>query len=303
MNVKELSTMIVSIIVALMLTVSVLVPIVTSGLTVSGDSVTYENGGASFKEAKSGDVVVYTHFLGGGFSTTLNGVEASTSAQYNDLILSDGVYIRKTGESGANSGIAYSFSSDDPTFPNYIAEPTTTDVVVTVTFSSNTITVVASGNGNPDLTISAPYTWAYVPCPESDSEFVFTQVEGNSSPYVKNGEVPILCGAYTTGDLDTLYYYYDGEKYVSMDGATLDVNLSYSLAESTTDIYRLSVSCEVTLDDTTETFVPYRALVPMVVEGHKDSGAVYTLVEIIPILTVMGILIGVASWVLINRRT
>lgn len=302
MNAKDLSTALVGFIVAILVTITILVPIVTSGLTVAGDPITLTNDGTDFKEAEPGDVIEYTRTIGSGNVITYNGGVVPFASEWDDLLISDSVYIRKTNVTSSNMGRVYEFNNADPMDPHFIPNPTTS-ATLTVEFTETTIEISVVSDGVAGDPSSIPYEWAYIPCTPTASEYIFSQIGYESTGYVKYGQEPILCGAYDTGELDTLYYYNNGESYVSNTGMVMSVSNSYTLTEGTTDIYDLSVSCTITDGESSETFTPYRFLIPSEVEGHKDSGVTYTLISIIPIFVVIGLLIGIVTWMISNRRT
>lgn len=277
--------------VSIVIVATLLMPVVNSSMVVLGDPITLTNDGTDFKEAESGDVIEYTRTIGSGNVITYNGEVVPFASEWDDLLISDSVYIRKTNITSSNMGRVYEFNNANPMNPYFIPNPTTS-ATLTLEFTETTIEMVVVSDGVTGTPSSVPYEWAYIPCTPAASEYIFSQIGYESTGYVKYGQEPILCGAYETGELDTLYYYNNGESYVSSTGMVMSVSNSYTLTEGTTDIYDLAVSCTITDGGSSETFTPYRFLIPSEVEGHKDSGAVYSIVSTLPIMVIVAILLG-----------
>jgi hypothetical protein len=51
----------------------------------------------------------------------------------------------------------------------------------------------------------------------------------------------------------------------------------------------------------TETFTPYRILVPYEISGHATSGSMYDMLGVIPLLVTIGLILGVVG-VIASRR-
>lgn len=106
-----------------------------------------------------------------------------------------------------------------------------------------------------------------------------------------------IYGWYYTGENDTQYTLENG---VLSTGGDYDATYDYELTlhEGTTDIYDIT---EFNITIGGETFVPYYALVPEVVEGHADNGMAYNLVGIIPILVIVAVLLMAVGLIFRSR--
>lgn len=298
MDNKILAT-IIAIFVGITLVGSVLMPTVIDASEVLGDPVTYtnENGGTGFREAKAGDVLSITREVGAPTDLVmLNGETVTRPNSWDNLIMSDGIYSRTSPTSYDTIFRYYDINSENPIGTIYVNMPGgSTTYTYTFTFSGSEIVMSDSVDGGaPTVRRNIEYSWAYIPCPDSEKAYNFVSVDGASSTiYVKNGTIPILCGAYETGDVDGIYWLYDGETFFSTADYEIEPTFTYSLADGTTDIYTLGVTVDV--EPSAESFVPYKVLVPTVVDGHKDSGAAYSIVSVLPVMVIVGILAGVVA--------
>jgi hypothetical protein len=282
---------------------SLLVPIVSEGMTTAGDPVTYTNPTfAVYKEVEAGDVLKCTSTFVDNTRTnvwTLNDQVVNPvtgSYAWNPGVLSDGLYVGVFGADN-NSLANYYVIADSTHTQRYLSASTstTTNVEYTLTFGNGTVSVIKDTS---EEIVTAPYTWAYCICPLADGEYCSAVADGTGYVYA-NSDVT-MCGAYTSGELDTTYYYHNGVNYTGSD-FEMETTISKTLVNGTTDVYTASVSVSMTDGDTTETFVPYRVLVPYEVTGHATSGAVYDMLGIIPLLVIVGLIMGIVG-VVVTRR-
>ena len=307
MDPKHLTAVIVSAILGVILLVTVVAPIVSDGQTTTGDPITLTNNSPIvLREVEPGDVLkcTSTYDTTSHNTWTLNDEPVTTlttsSLGWNVGVMSDGFYMQILGAENSNMAIWYDMTSTSAAI-NYVNSATETNTLrtYTVTFGDGTITTVFdSGSGSPS-TKTYEYSWGYSICPYGEGEYC-APVSGGVG-IVKDPNQVILCGAYTSGDLDTMYYYKDGQTYVSNDAYTMTANITTAVHTGTTDIYDATVSVDMTDGTDTETFTPYRILVPYEVTGHADSGSLYSMLGVIPIVVAIGIVLGVVSMAIVNR--
>lgn len=305
MDTQNLMKVIISVIVGVVLFSAILVPTVGTALVTAGDEITKTNTTAIvLREVESGDVLKCTSTYDTDTSTrtntwTLNDEEitnlSGSAATWNVGIMSDGMYLQIYDSSNNSIGLTYGMS--DVTTARYESASTadSPEITVTITFGDGTISYEKSTG----YTATYDYTWGYVLCPYDEGEYC-AAVSGGVG-YVSDASDVILCGAYTSGELDTMYSYKDGTTYVSNSAYTMTADIDLELTEGTTDIYTATVSVDMSDGTSTETFTPYRILLPYEVEGHADSGANYSLISIIPLLVLVGLVLG-AVGAFISRR-
>jgi len=301
MDPKHLTAVLVSAILGVILLVTVVAPIVSDGQTTTGDPITLTNDSpVVLREVEPGDVLIVTRSTVDGVTDdvwTLNGepVVGPTGGadRWNVGIMSDGVYLQVNAPANSAIGVRYDMTATTPN-ATYLSGGGGS---ASYTFTFNEDTIVLTSGGNTLGTYS--YTWAYVMCPYGEGEYCAPIAGGVG--IVKDPNQVILCGAYTSGDLDTMYYYKDGQTYVSNTDYTMTANITTAVHTGTTDIYDATVSVDMTDGTNTETFTPYRILVPYEVTGHATSGSLYSMLGVIPIVVAIGIVLGVVSMAIVNR--
>lgn len=300
MNVKDLSTYLVGIVVAILVVMTVLVPIVDSSLDNAGNPVTFYNDDFyTFKEVQDGDELVIERYLIGeekAVKMSLNGEDVPINRVYTPIVISDGI-LANIYPANNVSTISYRMVKDNPTnesqFWGAMSEGT-----ITISFDDGTFTFTMLPSNSDPLTFTVSCDWGYIACPLSDSSHIASAASDNA--YVREGTIPILCASITTS-VTMIYQNNTGEFGISNPDVTGAPIYTYSKVDGTTDIYTLNVKVGLTLDGvTTESDVGV-FLVPYKVDGHTDSGVIYTLVSIIPIFAVIGILVGVVSMMYLRR--
>lgn len=278
-----------------------LIPTVEGIQTNIGDEIKITNNSPIvLREAEPGDVLECLRTVSGGVATdawTLNGeavVGPTGSADtWNVGILSDGLYVQVYAPNIGNPGAWYNMSDAPPTI-NYLLGGGDNGAHYGMVFGDDTITIYSGyGGESPTTVVTATYTWAYVICPYGDGEYCAPLSGGVG--IVKNPEQVILCGAYTTGDFDTMYAYINGETYVSNSAYTMTANISTVTHSGTTDIYDATVSVTISDGGDNETFTPYRILVPYEVSGHESSGTYYVMFGVISILGIVALVVVAAN--------
>lgn len=286
---------------------SLLMPVVSDAMTENGDPITLTNTSPIvLREAKAGDVLECVRTVTDGVamdSWTLNGVEAIGPAGQTDAwnvgLLSDGIYIQVNGRTNSAVGQWYNITDSSPSL-HYLSGGGNNGAHYGVEFTEDTITLYGAYGTESQTTIATvSYTWAYVVCPYANGEYCAPLSGGVG--IVKNADQVILCGAYTTGDFDTMYYRIGGVDWVSNSSYEMNTNVTLALHENTTDIYDATVSVSMTDGDDTETFTPYRILVPYQVSGHATSGALYDMLGVLPIVVIVALILGVIGAAVYSR--
>lgn len=288
-------TLVITLAVGIILAGSLLGPVISDAQNTIGPEITMTNE-SSFvlKEADSGDVlknvrttVDETRTDTWTFNNTAIVGPSSGGTNWTVGIMSDSVYMQINAADNASAG-SWLYMDGTETY-HYFGS-------ITVTFTDTEIQI---DTGTASTSANVGYTWAYVICPYDEGEYIAPSLGGTG--YVSKATDVLLCGFYSTGELDTMYYYHNGQNYVSTEGYSMVTNVDLTLHEGTTDIYDATVSATVTDGTDSETFTPFRIFVPYEVTGHEAGGASYTLLGAIPIIVIVAILM-VAVGAIAYRR-
>lgn len=311
MDIKGFPALIVGVVVAVVL-VGAVVPGFVGASDSAGTPITKTNVGTghTFKEMVAGDVLKCESVYSGSSRTdtwTLNGEtvlnEGITGLTWDWALISD-VYFLQVNAS-INSAVGSGQEIKDPlgSVAYYSgADSTNPNKTFTWTLSADGLTYSLKIGDTETSTWTNTPSWVYVVSTVEDGAYMSAQVTTNAY-YAKQGDKDIiLAGNYTTGDLDTGYYYgKDGVLTVVDSDYTGTVNFDQELSDGTTDIYDTLVTVSISDGTNTEEFSPYRALVPYEVEGHASSGALYTLLQILPLLVGAGLVIGAVGWFITRK--
>lgn len=312
MNMKEIPTLIASMIVAIVVVSAVLVPIVVNAMEESQPITEYNIGTKqTYREVRPGDVFKLTSTYDAETNKktdvwTLNGNTVLNANQsdisWNLGIVSDAMWIEVFSSGNSSSG---NWRTLDSVANHYVGSSANQPNIEWVfTFTSTTIDWTYSGTSPETPAVqSLPYSWAYVPCSIEEGGYMASSQTADVTSIVKDMDDIIMCGSYVSGELDTGYYYYKGTTYVGTSGYTGENTTELTLKDGTYDLYVADPSFTVTDGTTTEKFDPYKILVPYEVHGHADSGVVHTLLGILPVFVAIGLLLGVGAWIFISRRT
>lgn len=286
---NKIISVIISAVVVVVLIGAFLMPIVSDAQRDIGDPITYTNeGGLIFREVKNGDVLIVERTVIDGVTTdviTLNGepVAGTVPNATANLFLSDGVYFRKGITTQA--GVCSAFIIGESVSSNIVT--TSSTAVITVEFGNGTVSATKKiGEADATSYFTGTFTWGFVASPVSGATHYVSE-SGTGLAYVNDDSELVLCGAYETGDLDTMYTYYKGKMTVYTPGYTASLDKGLIPVDGTTDIYTSKPVVSVTNGITTETFTPYRYLVPMTIEGHESSGAAYGVIGTLPIIVIV----------------
>lgn len=305
---NKLIPLIMTLVVGIILAGSLLVPVLSDAQKTIGPETTLTNNSLIvLRELENGDVLECVRTVTGDTATdvwTLNGetVAGPTGGanSWNVGLMSDGIYLAVNAES--NSAVASWYSMNATTTnPSYLSGGGSSGAHYGIVALDGTITIYSDyGSESPTTITTKTYTWGYVVCPYADGEYCAAVPHGVG--LVKSPDQVILCGAYTTGDLDTMYYYKDGQTYVSETAYTMTANIATAVHTGTTDIYDATVSVDIANGDDVESFTPYRILVPYEVTGHKASGASYSLLGAIPIIVIAALIVAAIGMVAVRRN-
>lgn len=303
MDTKTMTQLLVGFLIGAVILAS-MVPIFINVQNISGDEVTLKNDSDTvLKSIDDGDVFKLTSTRNADSTKTdvwtIND-ETITNVggdafSWTVGLISDAMYVRIQSTNNASSGAVTLMSSTSGT-EQYITAGTTEGTYVwTWTFANGVMTYVDRAGTE----VTAPYTWGYVACPLEDGEYY--SAEANGVGICSSADDLILCGGYTTGSLDTMYAYHNGEKYVSVSSYTMTVNTTTELHDGTTDIYDITVTVDISDGENTENFTPFRIYLPYEVTGHASGGALYSIIGILPLIAGVGLLMG-AVYYFISRR-
>lgn len=268
------------------------VPIFVNVQNESGEEITLVNE-SSFvlKEVDNGDVLKNVRTTVDNVRTdawSLNDTSiigpSSGGTNWTVGIMSDSVYMQINAPDNASAG-SWLYMDGTGTY-HYFGN-------ITVTFTDTEIQI---DTGNVDTSANVNYSWAYVICPYEDGEYIAPSLGGTG--YVSQATDVLLCGYYSTGELDTMYYYHDGNSYVSTDGYSMSTNIDLVLHPGTSDIYDATVSVTVTDGTDSETFTPYRIFVPYEVTGHATKGVMFDIFGLLPLVAGVGLLMSAVVYFL-----
>lgn len=312
MNMKMV-TMVVGVFIAITVIGAVLIPVLDDARDTAGAVIVKTNAGTghTFKEMEPGDVLKCESIYSDSSRTdtwTLNGEtvlnEGITGLSWDWGLISDVYYMQVNSQSNAavgggrtitdGAGVGSNYSGADATHPTRIYSWTMND--------DKTITYKYDDTVNTPSTNTFNSTWAYVLATLDDGAYMSAQVTTNSYYAKYDAKDIILAGSYTTGELDTGYYYgKDGILTILNTDYTGTINFAQTKSSGTTDIYDTLVTVTVTDGVDSESFSPYRALVPYQVSGHESSGAAYDLYGTIPVIVIAALFLGVVGVVLSRR--
>lgn len=293
----NLLTLVVTLTLGVILCGSLLMPVIDDIQMTSGTPVTYTNVGLSVNPYHYDyvDSIDFTATAGDSNWTdiTINGQEITLISDNMLAVISD-VFSLQIGATGK---LEWSLSEETIIAGSY----SNSEGTLKITFANGEFEVVGGTTGTLH---SGEYSW------------VVTYVEDGS--YVAKNSNPtgaycdgkadnfiLYSSIYTTGDLDTFYSYGKGVLSLGVSTYTGSVNLTTTLVDGTTDIYKVS-TCNITITDPdsedSETFTPYRALIKETITGHSTSGAAHSLYAAIPIILIIGlVLAGVGAIGFKNR--
>lgn len=274
------------------------VPIFVEVQDDAGESITLANDSSIvLREVKAGDILTSERTVitqGASYSDKwfLNSEELTNIGQtfltWNVGIISDAIYLQiQSGGSSPTAGVYYDMTRVNPASLSIGAGNLEAGQVATwsAEFDNGVVTVTDRLGNETEYS----YTWAYVVCNFEDGEYYSAETGG--AGICKSANDLILCGAYTSGNLDTMYSFVNGVSYVSNDNYTMTVNAPLTKHTGTTDIYDISVNVDMSDGVDTENFTPYRIFLPYEVSGHATKGAMYDIFGLLPLIAGVGLLL------------
>ena len=298
--VNKITGFVIALVLGAIMVGGMLAPTVAGIQTTIGTDITLTNDTTVvLREAQPDDVFTLTRIYTDNVAKdtlALNGEEVlgptGGGDAWNVGLLSDGIYLQIAGATSTSMGLYY-YMSDATPLTKYLSG-NGVDRHYALTFDGGNITLYADyGLETQSIIAQKPYTWAYVACPYGEGEYS-ASISGGVG-IVKADTDIIVCGAYTTGELDTMYYHYNGGDYVSNSAYDMTMNVSKSLHAGTTDIYDATVSVTISEGADDETFTPYRILVPYQVQGHATSGPAYVMFGVLTLLAIVMLVVIAAN--------
>lgn len=273
----------VGIVVGLVVFSAILMPVIDGAQKNAGAEVTYTNGQQAVYHLAENDSVTFerTYASATGGFVTINGTTYSQTeiGAFGNLLMSDSITI--TQNAGGNQCNVYAKDVNTGTLFSGSAS-------FTLTAADGEITIIVGDN-----TYTYAYTWLYYYAPDGEYSLMDST---NTTRYVKSINDYTASGLYASGENDCYYFVKNGE--VTAEGYDATVDYTLTPVEGTTDIYTITLTINV--DD--ESFSPYVVLVPLTVTGHADSGAIYDMLGVIPILIIAGLIVGIAATVISRRE-
>lgn len=285
MNIKTLSVGIVATAIMILLASSVLIPIVSEAQKVAGDPVLFSSSGQQTAYAGgynpiSPSVHVEYDITPEGININGEHIEYSSAATWGAVVIGEGGTCTVRIQTYGVQFRQYD-GATEITLANVAAPQTVILDGSTLTMGDYTFDV---GEGYYlDLT--------------GDYSLAVGLTERAGTWYVNSINDVTVYGIYLTGENDTAFALKNG---VVTTAEEYDSHVNYALSkvDGTTDVYTLS---DFTIDIGGETFTPYNSIIIKNCYGHKDSGATYSLVGLIPILVIAGLVIGVIGMFVRNR--
>lgn len=289
-----------------------LLPSVAAAIDISDPITLYNEGaGHTYREAKSGDVLKLESRYDATTQIktdiwTLNGKSVINDDMipefsWDILMMSDVLWAQVNSSGNASSGSIVLFEQGNGTNRNYFgAGSTNPEFIWTISFTDDTISWTASENDTLIEEYSLNYGWCFVPCAIEDGGYRSSSVDASNFKMTDINDY-VLSGSYTTGELDTGYWFKDGVFSTSVTTYSGSTSTTSALIDGTRDIYNVSATVTITDGSNSETFAPYRALVPYEVHGHETNGIMASLFNVLPLVTIAGLVMA-GTYVFISRK-
>lgn len=283
--------MVSGIVVALLVAVTVLVPIV--GVAIDDQHEYYNNSVGQYSKVIDEPITIALSYdANDGVSYTVNGVDQSLQFNYNDLIFA-------TSHASFKITYASSYSSyllwlDETLGSMRIDNPKS----VSAEIDADSVSVNFVKADDTTSSFEVGIDWGFYAVTNGDYRAVW------NDPY--NVYINDVNQVYSTNWLATTSEFFSihGESVVYGGG---DATVGYDLApmSGVIDVYNFtSGDFTLTVDNNGTPYeaVPFNVIVPAEVIGDKASysGVLDTMLSIIPLLVIVGIIVGVASYF---RRT
>lgn len=286
LNVKNFATIAITLAITVLLFVTVFVPVIDDAQKTVGPEITYNNTPTvthtPLKMWEGEDMIISYEPTTKSLTFGENTYTTEDFYGYQVVFASNGFGAVSAGGSLGSLGISsYALGG----IPNSYGP------AFTISITNGEYTFAR----NNDV-VSGTLTWMVYLDPEGE----YVSLRNVPSAYTngKPNDQIILGSMYSAGENTTFYSYYNGELSVEEQYmAVSDVTFKNSLVDSTTDIYLT----ETTVNIGEDSFAPWYLVVPNTIEGHEASGANYALVGIIPLLILVGIVLGTVGSFIRNR--
>lgn len=298
MELKNFGVLIVGFIVAVLLVVAILMPIINASLTTAGDPVTYTNSGAGVAGSAQNayykiteDTTLEYIIDSGGIHISETDLTYSSSATWGPIVWTD------AGSLDVRVS-TYSVRLSTYDLENNASVTKTYTLPVTATIANGELMIVDGAGTEATLTFTEGY---FVDIRANENEkrlFMAVDLTTRFGTFYLNSVDQVRCmGIYASGENDC-YYSLSNGTLTNNGGFTNSIVATMTPVEGTTDIYHLE---SFKLDIGGEEFTPYFSIVPMEVDGHATSGAVYNTLSIIPLFMIVGILMGIVGAIFTRR--
>lgn len=280
---NKLIVSVIGVTLGLILTGSVLVPVLSDAERTSGEIVTYDNlngrYGADAYYMTEGSVSATM----GPEGVLINGVLwYDIGTQNTRTIFSEAFALLKTP--GAATGAIIFYDDNNRT----------------VNINTSSSFSLSASNGAYTVEVNgAEYTGTYSKVYYEDlagTDYILLNIATTAHAYVSSIDDVFCGGFYSTGALDTPYLYEKGVGSTSVENYVCSATYSMALVDGTTDIYDLkNFNIVITDGESTESFNPYVVVVPATVSGHKINEATTSLFMAIPVLVILALLMMAAT--------
>lgn len=287
MNVKEITTMVTSVIIAIIVTVTVLVPIV--GTAIENQHEYYNNSIGQFSKVIDEPIAIeFTYDANDGISYTVNGVDQSLLYNYNDIIFATSHASFKITYSSSYS--SYLLWLDDAQSSNRIDNPKSVSAEIDV--DSISVSFVKADNTTDSFEVGID--WGFYAVTTGDYRAVW------NDPY--NVYINDINQVYSVNWIATTTEFFSihGESVV-YGGGNATVSYDLTPVSGVIDVYNfMSGDFILTVDNNGTPYeaVPFNVIVPVEIIGDKDtySDVLDTILAILPIFVILGLLVGIAFY-------
>lgn len=286
MKANNLLTLAITLTLGVILAGSLMMPVIADAQTDLGDPITKTNTGTN--DINYGIVDGVEVVITNGTTVTVDGNTFTRSNDVAYLFCTDNAF----GWMSANGCLVF------------IAGETYAQNT-TVVYDSSKSGSISADDGTLTVTIgtttyTSTYTWLLAP--NEEGKYVQVLTLGDANYYLDNSkDVIILGGDYNSGDLDTFYWYFNGES-KTQDDKVMTVTFDKSLATGTTDIYSGHPVVTIVDGDDSESFTPYRTFVKEEISGHATKGGAYSILGAIPIIVIVGLVVAATGAIFIKRN-
>lgn len=288
MNVKEITTMVTSVVIAIIVTVTMLVPII--GTAIEDQHEYYNNAVGQYSKIVSDEVTLeyvvnvseftYTYSVDGELQTTEPG--------YNDVLFAtSGVMFKVAKATGSLSSYLIWYTEESGS--RRIDSPTSVTATLTPTSISFEVTPVSGSVES----FTIPIEWGFYAVTTGDYRAVW-------DPYdVKINDIDQVYSVNWMQTTNKFFSANGGDVYY--DGQTIKADYDLTPVSGVVNVSNLkSGDYTITVDNngTPYTATPFNVIVPAEIVGDKNtySDVLDTILAVLPIFVVIGLLVGIVSY-------